>query len=63
MYCTSTVYVVCTERIIIADGEHVFPVYIENCIKREVSFLSNVMVVGDKKKFLTCLLTLKVRNL
>ena len=52
----------CIELIITAGGENVPPVYIEDCIKSEVTFLSNVMVVGDKKKFLTCLLTLKVRN-
>ena len=29
-------------------------------IKIEIPFLSNVVVVGDKRKFLTCLMTLKV---
>ena len=60
--CVCTVHMVCVELIITAGGENVPPVYIEDCIKSEVTFLSNVMVVGDKKKFLTCLLTLKVRN-
>ena len=33
---------------------------IENAIKANVPFLSNVMVIGDKRKYLTCLVTLKV---
>ena len=37
------------------------PVPIEDRIKKEVPFLSNVMLIGDKKKFVSCLVTLKVK--
>ena len=38
----------------------VSPIDIENYIKNKVPFLSNVMLIGDKRKHLTCLMTLKV---
>ncbi|XP_073688870.1 long-chain-fatty-acid--CoA ligase ACSBG2-like [Garra rufa] len=47
------------ELIITAGGENVAPVPIEDALKEEVSIISNVMLVGDKKKFLSMLLTLK----
>lgn len=49
--------------IITAGGENIAPVPIEDAIKEEVPIISNAMVIGDKKKFLSCLLTLKVRPL
>lgn len=49
-----------TELIITAGGENVPPVPIEDAIKEEVSIISNAMLIGDKKKFLAMLLTLKV---
>ena len=48
------------ELIITAGGENVAPVPIEDRIKGEVPFLSNVILIGDKRKFLSCLVTLKV---
>ena len=47
------------ELIITAGGENMAPVPIEDRIKTELPFLSNVMVIGDKK-FVSCLVTLKV---
>jgi long-chain-fatty-acid--CoA ligase ACSBG len=47
------------ELLITAGGENVAPVLIENEVKLELPFLSNVMVVGDAKKYLAAVLTLK----
>ena len=46
--------------IITSGGENIAPVPIESRIKSEVPFLSHVMVIGDHRKFLTCLVTLLV---
>ena len=48
------------ELIITAGGENVPPVLIEEEIKDAMPALSNAMVIGDKRKFLTVLLTLQV---
>lgn len=48
------------ELIITAGGENVPPVLIENELKKAMPALSNAMVIGDKRKFLTVLLCLEV---
>jgi len=47
------------EILITAGGENVPPVPIEDNIKQALPCVSNVIVIGDKRKFLSCLLTLK----
>jgi len=51
------------ELLITAGGENIPPVLIEDEIKRELAdTVSNVMVVGDRKKFLAAVLTLKGKS-
>ena len=45
--------------IITAGGENIPRVLIEDVIKRDVSCVASCMVVGDKRKYLSILLTLK----
>ncbi|CAD8161832.1 unnamed protein product [Paramecium octaurelia] len=47
------------ELIITAGGENVAPILIENELKKHLEFISNCMVVGDNRKYLSVLLTLK----
>ena len=49
-----------SDMITTSGGKKIHPVTIEESIKSEIPFLSNVMVVGDKREYLTCLMTLKV---
>ena len=48
--------------IVPSHGHNVAPVLIEARIKKEVPFLSNVMLVGDGQDYICCLLTLKVSS-
>ncbi|XP_075467717.1 long-chain-fatty-acid--CoA ligase ACSBG2 isoform X2 [Ascaphus truei] len=47
------------ELIITAGGENIPPVPIEDAVKEQLPIISNAMVIGDKMKFLSMLLTLK----
>jgi len=48
------------EILITAGGENVAPVPIEDAVKEQLPCISNCMLVGDSRKFLSILLTLKV---
>jgi len=48
------------ELILLNNTEKISPNYVEGHIKNEVPFISNVVLVGEGRKYLTCLLTLKV---
>ncbi|XP_036295370.2 long-chain-fatty-acid--CoA ligase ACSBG1, partial [Pipistrellus kuhlii] len=47
------------ELIITAGGENVAPVPIEEAVKMELPLISSAMLIGDQRKFLSMLLTLK----
>lgn len=50
------------ELIITAGGENVAPVLIENEIHQQLPIFSHVVVVGDKRKYLACLLCFKMKS-
>ena len=52
---------ICVDLITMKDGTKISPIEIEDCIKDKMSFLSNVMLIGNRRKHLMCLMTLKVR--
>ena len=54
------IYCMIAELIITSGGENMAPVAIEDRIKQAVPFLSNVVVIGDKRKSVSCLVTLLV---
>ena len=51
------------ELLVTAGGENVAPVPVENMVKEQCPFLSNVMLIGDKRKFISALLTFRVTSL
>ena len=50
------------ELIITAGGENIAPVPIEDYLKASCNGISNAVVIGDRKKYLTALITLKVQQ-
>ena len=50
------------ELIITAGGENVSPIPIEEALKEICPILSHVLVIGDERRYLTCLLTIKCKS-
>ena len=50
------------ELIITGGGENVAPVLIEDIFKKHCKIISNIMVVGDQKPYLSAIITLKATS-
>lgn len=50
------------EIIVTAGGENIAPIPIEFIILQELPFLSQAMLIGDQRKFISALLTLKITS-
>lgn len=48
------------EIIITSGGENIAPTEIEQLIKKKIPIIDHAVVIGDKKKYLTCLFTIKM---
>jgi len=48
------------ELLITAGGENVAPILIEDSVREQLPCVSNCMLIGDRRKFLSMLITLKV---
>lgn len=60
VYSLKVQFAVLIELLITAGGENVAPVPIENEVKEALPQVSNCMLIGDKRKFLSILISLKV---
>lgn len=60
-HCDWPILLLPTEIIITAGGENVAPVPIEDKVKEELPVVSHCMLIGDKRKFLSMVITLKVK--
>jgi long-chain-fatty-acid--CoA ligase ACSBG len=47
------------ELLVTAGGENVAPVIIENIAKEYMPYISNIMLIGDQRKFISCLISLR----
>lgn len=60
--CIAVYTCIYTELIAIGTGLKIHPIPIETEVKTEIPLVRNVVVIGEGRKYLSCLLTLKVSN-